>query len=106
MSDFPRDIDPRPINGKVLVKMTGNSQTTPGGIHIPDTAKEYPMQGTVVEISPGWYEAGLFRSHQVAIGDAVIFNWKVGFDLILDDVAYRIIHENDIQAILRGANYA
>lgn len=105
MGDFPLGVDPLPINGRVLVKMIGNSRKTSGGIHIPETAKEYPVQGRVEELSPGWYEEGVFRSHQVAIGDVVIFNWKAGFDLLLDETEYRLVHEKEIIAVLRGVNY-
>lgn len=105
MGDFRRSVDPKPLNGVILVRMIGNSKQTAGGIHIPETAVAYPVQGVVEEISPGWYEAGLFRSHQVAIGDVVIFNWKDGFDLTLDDVEYRFLHEKFILAILQGVNY-
>ena len=105
MGDFPLGVDPRPINGRVLVRLIGNTKKTSGGIHLPDTAHEYPVQGKVEELSPGWYVDGYLRPHQVAIGDIVIFNWKSGFDLKLDDIEYRIIHENDILAILRGVNY-
>ena len=105
MGDFPLGVDPKPINGRVLVRMIGNARKTSGGIHIPENAKEYPLQGKVEEISPGWYEEGLFRPHQVAIGDVVIFNWKAGFPLLLDDVEFQLIHEKDILAILRGVDY-
>jgi chaperonin GroES len=105
MGDFPLGVDPKPINGRVLIRMIGNSRKTSGGIHIPDTAHEYPVQGVVEELSPGWYEEGLFRGHQVAIGDTVIFNWKAGFDLLLDETEFRLIHEKEILAILRGVNY-
>lgn len=105
MGDFPLGIDPKPINGRVLVRMIGNVRKTSGGIHIPETATEYPLHGVVEELSPGWYEGGLFRPHQVAIGDTVIFNWKAGFDLQLEEVEYRLVHEKEILAILRGLNY-
>lgn len=105
MGDFPLKVDPKPINGKVLVRMIDKARKTSHGLYIPETAKEYPMQGIVAELSPGWYEEGVFREHQVAIGDTVVFNWKAGFDLQLDDVDFRIIHEKDILIILRGINY-
>jgi chaperonin GroES len=104
MGDFPRWVDPKPINGQVLIEMSTGSRTTSGGIHLPDSVKSYPMMGKVAEISPGWYEEGYLRPHQVAIGDTVIFNWKAGVDLLLDDDEFRIVHEREILAILRGVN--
>lgn len=104
MGDFPLGVDPKPINGQVLVRMVKGGRQTSGGIHLPETVKAYPILGKVEEISPGWYEEGLFRDHQVAIGDTVIFNWKAGVDLYLDDIEFRIVHEKDILAILRGVD--
>lgn len=105
MGDFPLSIDPKPINGRVLVRIVGNSRRTSGGIEIPDTAHEYPVQGVVEEVSEGYYEEGMFRPHSVHIGDTVIFNWKAGFDLYLDKTEYRLVHEKEILAVLRGVNY-
>lgn len=109
MGDFPLNVDPRPLNGYVLVRMVGSTEITSGGLYLPKSAHERPIQGKVEEVSPGWYEGMMYRSHQVAIGDVVIFNWKAGFDLRLDDgdetIDFRIVHERDIIAILRGVNY-
>lgn len=106
MGDFPLGVDPKPINGRVLVQVVGDADKTSGGIVIPDSVVSRPMQGLVEEISEGYYDkGGVFRNHTVHIGDVVIFNWKAGFDLQLDDVNYRIVHEEEIIAILRGVNY-
>jgi len=105
MGDFPLNIDPKPINGGVLVRMIGGSNKTSGGIILPPTAQARPTQGRVEEISRGYYDTGVFREHEVKVGDIVVFSSNSGFDLILDDIEFRIIHEKEIIAILRGVNY-
>jgi chaperonin GroES len=106
MGDFPRTVDPVPINGGVLVRIIGNSNITSGGLYLPDTAATRPVQGKVEEVSRGYYDpSGVWREHEVQIGDVVIFTWREGFDLVLDDAEYRIIHEKNIVAILKGVNY-
>lgn len=105
MGHFNKSVDPKPINGRVLVKLVGNSKKSAGGIVIPDTVSTFPMQGVVEEVSEGYYDGMVFRNHTVMIGDVVIFDWKAGFILDLDDVEYRIVHEREILAILRGVNY-
>lgn len=103
MGDFPLGVDPKPINGRVLVRLIQDSHST---IIIPDTVTvTKPMQGKVEEVSEGYYEEGLFRRHTVQIGDIVIFDWKAGFPLQLDDEEFLIIHERELLAILRGVNY-
>ena len=110
MGDFPLNIDPVPLHGHVLVRMIGNSSTSPGGIVIPETVVNRPVQGVVEVVSEGGFVMeGQWVTHQVHIGDTVIFNWKSGFDLVLDDgdrsIEYRIIPEKEIIAILKGVNY-
>jgi co-chaperonin GroES (HSP10) len=109
MGDFPLGVDPLPIGGNVLVKLTGNATMSAGGIHIPETVVNKPVQGTVEAVSQGYVKEGMWVNHEVHIGDVVIFNWKTGFDLVLDDgskpIYYRIVHEKDIVAILKGVNY-
>jgi chaperonin GroES len=105
MGDFNRTVDPKPINGGVLVRMLEDADRTSGGIIIPETVASRPMLGVVEETSDGYLTDGVMRYHEVHIGDVVIFNWKAGFDLQLDDEDFRIIHEREILAILRGYNY-
>lgn len=106
MGDFLRNVNPVPINGGVLVRIVGNARITSGGIHIPETATTRPVQGVVEEVSRGYFDpSGVWRNHELQIGDVVIFNWRSGFDLVLDDTEYRIVQEKEIVAILKGVNY-
>lgn len=105
MGDFPLGVEPKPINGGVLVRIVGGSERTANGLYIPHTARSRPIQGRVEEVSRGYYDEGIFREHEVHIGDIIVFPAGSGFDLVLDDIEYRIIHEKEIVAILRGVNY-
>lgn len=105
MGDFNKSVDPKPINGRLLVRMVGNSSKTTGGLFIPATAVSRPIHGVVEATSEGYYEGGVWRRHAVHIGDVVIFKSMDGFDLELDDDDYRIIHENEVVAVLQGVNY-
>jgi chaperonin GroES len=110
MGDFSLSSNPVPMNGNVLIRIIGNAKQSPGGIIIPDNVKNMPIQGVVEAVSQGYVREGLFMPHEVHIGDVVIFNWKVGTDLFLDDengnsIEFRIVHEKDIVAILKGVNY-
>jgi chaperonin GroES len=109
VSDFPISVNPKPIGGQVLVRMQGSSSMTAGGIHIPETVLSKPIQGKVEAVSQGVIKDGVMFPHEVHTGDVVIFNYKSGFDLTLDEagkqIYYRIIHEKDIIAVLAGVNY-
>lgn len=108
MSDFPIGVNPKPIHGNVLVRLLGNAGETAGGIIVPETVVNRPVQGIVEAVSQGCVRDGIMFPHEVHIGDVVIFNWKSGFDLTLDGgkpIYYRIIPEKDIIAILTGVNY-
>jgi chaperonin GroES len=106
VSDFPLGVNPVPLWGNILVKLLDNVKETAGGIIVPETVVNRPVQGVVKEVSQGEFVMeGAWVTHQTHVGDVVIFNWKSGFDLVLDNENYRIIHEKDVISILRGVNY-
>jgi chaperonin GroES len=102
MSDFSIGVNVIPLNGMVLVKIFSGSKKTSGGIHIPDTARDVPIQGKVVALSTGIFEYGTFRPHDLHLGDRVIFKWKNGVDVMIEDVEYRLLGEKDILARIEG----
>ena len=104
MSDFGGEVRIIPLNGRVLVKVKPKDKKF-GCLYIPDNAKDVPIEGKVVAVSNGIYEYGTFRPHELHIGDHVIFRWKHGTDVILDDEEYRLLHETEIIAIVEGVNY-
>ena len=105
MSDFSSGVKVIPLNGKVFLKLFSGSGKTAGGILVPDTVKDMPVQGKVVAVSSGIYENGTFRPHELHEGDHVIFNWKHGVDVFIEDVEYRLLAEKDILARIEGVNY-
>ena len=93
-----------PLSDRVVVRpMSADDMgtKTASGIIIPDTAKEKPMEGTVVAVGPGKYEDGMRVPVGVTVGDRVMFS-KYGFDSIKKDgVEYYIIGESNILAIIK-----
>jgi chaperonin GroES len=93
----------RPINEKVLVKRLEAETKTKGGIVLPDTAKEKPKEGKVVEVGTGKLMKNGERSKfQVKKGDRVIFSPYAGTEIKQDGEEYLLINEDDILAVVEG----
>ena len=92
----------RPLSDRVLVKRLENEEkTSPGGIIIPDTAKEKPQEGEVVAVGPGkMLEDGKVQAMNVKAGDRVLFGKYAGTDVKIDDEDYLIMREDDILGVL------
>ena len=94
----------RPLHDRVLVSRLAQTETTKGGIIIPDTAKEKPMEGIVVAIGTGYHsEDGKIRPLAVKEGDTVIFNKWSGTEITVDGTEYLVMKESDIMGILDNA---
>lgn len=95
----------RPLHDRVLVRRLAQQETTKGGIIIPDTAKEKPMEGEVVAVGTGYHsEDGKTRPLAVQTGDTVVFNKWSGTELTIDGTEYLVMKESDIMGILDNAN--
>jgi chaperonin GroES len=90
----------KPLSDRVLVKPLEEMEVKKGGIIIPDTAKERPMQGEVVEVGPGRVEDGKKVPMEVKKGDKVLYGKYSGTEVTIDNVEYLIMRESDILAIL------
>ncbi len=91
----------RPLADRVLVKRIEEEQLTKGGIIVPDTAKEKPQQGRVIEVGPGrMTEDGTRIKMEVKKGDKVLFGKYAGTEVTIDDEEYLILREDDILAII------
>lgn len=91
----------RPINEKVLVKRLEAETKTKGGIVLPDTAKEKPKEGKVVEVGTGKLLKGGERAKfQVKKGDRVIFSPYAGTEVKVDGEEYLLVNEDDILAVV------
>ncbi|MEO5346125.1 MAG: co-chaperone GroES [Magnetococcus sp. YQC-9] len=91
----------RPLHDRVVVKRTEEEKKTAGGIIIPDTAKEKPIQGEVLAVGKGAIlENGTIRPMDVKVGDIVLFAKYAGTEVKLDGEELLIMRETDIMGIL------
>lgn len=86
----------KPLADRVLVKPAPAEEKTIGGIIIPDTAKEKPLQGEVIATGNGTKDEELV----VKVGDTVLYGKYAGQELEFDGVKYLIMRQSDIVAIL------
>jgi len=93
----------RPLHDRVIVKRLEEEKTSPGGIVIPDTAKEKPIKGEVLAVGNGKIlENGDVRPLDVKVGDKVLFGKYAGTDVVVDDEELLVMREDDIMAVLEG----
>lgn len=91
----------RPLGSKVLIKRDEAPETTEGGIIIPDTANEKPLEGEVVAVGSGKVlENGKTQKLTVKKGDIVFFGPYSGTEIQLEGDDYLIVDENEIIAIV------
>jgi|SRR5690349_3551523 len=94
----------RPLHDRVVVKRVAEEEKTKGGIIIPDTAKEKPMEGEIVAVGPGARdEKGTLVPLDVKVGDRILFGKWSGTEVKLDGVDLLIMKESDIMGILEVA---
>ncbi|NJM36122.1 MAG: co-chaperone GroES [Rhodomicrobium sp.] len=93
----------RPLHDRVVVRRTEEETKTAGGIIIPDTAKEKPIQGEVVAVGPGGRdEAGRLVPLNVKPGDRVLFGKWSGTEVKIDGKELLIMKESDIFGVIEG----
>ena len=91
----------RPLHDRVLVRRVEEEKKTPGGIVIPDTAAEKPMQGEVVAVGNGKVQDnGEVRSLEVKAGDKVLFGKYSGTEVKVDNEDLLVMREDDIMGII------
>jgi chaperonin GroES len=94
----------RPLHDRVAVKRVEEEQKTKGGLIIPDTAKEKPMQGEVLAVGPGARdEDGDLVPMSVQVGDRVLFGKWSGTEVKIDDEEVLIMKESDLLGVLEGS---
>ena len=94
----------RPLHDRVVVKRIDAEEKTQGGIIIPDTAKEKPMEGEVVSVGPGARgEDGKIQPLDVKAGDRVLFGKWSGTEVKIDGQELLIMKESDIMGVLTDA---
>ena len=94
----------RPLHDRVLVRRVESDEKTPGGIIIPDTAQEKPMEGEVVEVGSGARdESGKLVPLDVKKGDKILFGKWSGTEVKMAGEEYLIMKESDIMGIITGS---
>ena len=93
----------RPLHDRVLVRRSAEEERTAGGIIIPDTAKEKPMEGEIVSVGPGARnDKGELIAPEVKAGDRVLFGKYAGTDVTIEGEDLVIIKESDVMGIIEG----
>jgi chaperonin GroES len=94
----------RPLHDRVVVRRLNAEEKTAGGIIIPDTAKEKPMEGEVIAAGPGARnEQGALVALEVKAGDRVLFGKWSGTEVKLDGEELLIMKESDIMGIIEAS---
>jgi chaperonin GroES len=91
----------RPLHDRVVVTRIDADDKTPGGIIIPDTAKEKPSEGEVISVGPGGRdESGKLLPIDLKVGDRVLFGKWSGTEVKIDGVEYLVMKESDIMGVI------
>ena len=97
----------RPLHDRVVVRRIDAEQKTSGGIIIPDTAQEKPMEGEIVAAGPGARnERGELVALDVKPGDRVLFGKWSGTEVKIDGHDLLVMKESDLMGVLLGATMA
>jgi chaperonin GroES len=92
-----------PLHDRVIVKRIEEKESVNGGIIIPDSAKEKPMEGEIIAVGGGKREKGELIPLDVKPGDRVLFGKYSGTEIKVEDEEYLILREEEILAKLSGA---
>ena len=93
----------RPLHDRVLLKRLDEESKTSGGLFIPDTAKEKPIQGKVVAVGAGKRDKdGKIQPLEVKAGDKVLFSKYSGTEVKIDGDEHLIMREEDILGVVEG----
>jgi chaperonin GroES len=93
----------RPLHDRVVIRRLSAEEKTSGGIIIPDTAQEKPMEGEVIAVGPGARnEQGQIVTLDVKAGDRILFGKWSGTEVKLDGEELLIMKESDIMGIIEG----
>ncbi|MBM4092970.1 MAG: co-chaperone GroES [Planctomycetes bacterium] len=96
-----RKIELQPLGNRVVVEREASEERTPGGIVLPDTAKDKPARGTIVSVGDGrLLDDGTRSTMQVKVGDRVIFSSYAGETFKVDDQELMLMGEDDILAVV------
>jgi len=93
----------RPLHDRVLVKRLEEDRTSPGGIVIPDTAAEKPIQGNIIAVGKGKIlENGHVRPCDVKVGDKILFGKYSGTEVKVEGEELLVMREEDVMAVIES----
>ncbi|MDD3448258.1 MAG: co-chaperone GroES [Gammaproteobacteria bacterium] len=93
----------RPLHDRVIVRRQAEERTTPGGIVIPDSATEKPIQGEVLAVGKGRIlDSGEVRPMDVKVGDKVLFGKYSGTEVKIGGDEVLVLREEDIMGVIEG----
>ena len=91
----------RPLQDRIIVKRLAEENKTKGGLFIPDTAKEKPLEGKVIAVGNGKVlDDGKVRPMDVKAGDKILFSKYAGTEVKIDGVDHLILREEDVLGII------
>jgi chaperonin GroES len=91
----------KPLYDRILVKRLEEQSKTAGGLYIPDSAKEKPLEALVVAVGAGKVqENGSLRKLEVKAGDKILFSKYSGSDIKIDGTEHLILREDDVLAVI------
>lgn len=91
----------KPLADRVVIKVVEETESTPGGIILPDSAREKPQKGQVLAVGPGkTLEQGGREEMEVKEGDIVLYTKYGGTDIKVNEQEYKILSARDILAVL------
>ncbi len=98
-----KDLKIKPLADRVVLKVIEETESTPGGIILPDSAREKPQKGEVLAVGAGkMTEKGEREQMDVKKGDVVLYSKYGGTDIKVDNEEYKIISIKDILAIIEA----
>ncbi|MCC6631678.1 MAG: co-chaperone GroES [Gammaproteobacteria bacterium] len=93
----------RPLHDRIIVKRLEEERTSAGGIIIPDSATEKPIQGKVIAVGNGKIlEDGSVRKLDVKVGDKILFGKYGGTEVKVDGEELLVMREEDVMAVIEG----
>lgn len=100
MAEAKTKVNIKPLGDRVIVKPLEPKEVKKGGIIIPETAKEKPMEGEIVAAGKGRMEEGKLVPMEVKVGDKVLYGKYSGTEVKINDEEYLIMKEEDILGII------
>jgi chaperonin GroES len=100
MHNMAKNSSVAPLADRVVVRALEETEQMRGGLFIPDTAKEKPMQGEVIAVGPGRYEKDKRVPMELKVGDKVLYGKYSGTEVTIDSEQLLILREADVLAVV------